>query len=1129
MELGTLIEVSGFYENVGGETFFEASQTTIVEQGAAQPPDIAARFDNDRDDAPVDRRASIVGHVDSAVLDRPGLGAFAITAGHKRVTIKAILVGAYDLESFVDAQVRATGVLTRHPGGEGDALELLVSDSHNVVVTEAAVPPSQIGVSAIKDLVNAWPGSSFRHRVRIKGRVVLDGGSDWTVADNTGRIKVRFAENSAPGSGDTVDVVGFRSKQGVEPILIAASLVPVATDETICPQGTDCRRVFRTAKSVHDLTAEESRKQSPVELDGVVTFSDPGSNRLFVQDATDGIYVQLEPGEPWRQKAGDRVRLTGVTAPGDFAPIIRNGRFQIVGTSPMPKPDTNLESIFAGRHDSRWVEMSGVVQDATATRSDVVATIVWATSTFQAHILAPLDRVHDLVNKRVSIQGACGALYNTRRQVMGVTLYVPALRFIEPQQTNQKGIGATPLRTATTLLEFSPDLDLSHRVRIQGTVTLASRTGPTWIADAKGDGIRIDSHLPVEVREGDFVEAEGFPAAAGYSALLRSAVINRLQRGSPIKAVRTMVDEASRGNADSQLIQVRGLLVDETVREGLRTLTLQSGRTTFLAQLPAERRFPALRPGSLLLVTGICSTLVTSREGFLAPTGFRLDLRSGADVSIIKDAPWLTYTRLLEIFSVTGLLAIVALFWAALLRRHVRAQTTELREKSLQIQSAYELSNFQATHDALTGLPNRFSFTATLESELKNARHEGVRLGLMFIDLNGFKQVNDNLGHLVGDELLKSVAQRLQPLGSRQTTLARVGGDEFALLVPCVHCAEELPRIAMRMNHALEQSFTVSGYEVYIGASVGISVFPDSANDATELQMTADIAMYSVKNRDQKNGFACFSAAMRDAQSDRVQMEADLRSALARDELIVYYQPTVRMDGELAGFEALVRWEHPRLGLLPPGHFIPLAEETGLIRPIGDWVLRDSCRFAARSQRESGAAVTIAVNVSAVQLNRSNFAEIVEEILAETGLSPDLLELELTESILVTDIAGAADKMRRLQNLGVRFALDDFGQGHWSFIGLRQMPFNILKIDRSLIADLEGSDSTRSVIESIIKMAHDLRLRVTAEGVESEAQSRILENLGCDLGQGYLFGRPAPARNAAVTIEQLHGRETIAA
>lgn len=1117
VNVGKLIEISGSYENIGSETFFEGSQLTTIGEEAV-PPAVAVQLSTDRDDEPVDRRVSLVGHVQSAVLDRPGLASFAITSGRKRVTVKAVLVGAYDLDRFVDSQIRATGILTRHPGGEGDTLELLVPDSHDVVISEAAVPPDQIPVSAIKDLAHITRDRSNGHRVRVQGRVVFEAGSDVTVADRTGLIKVRFAENATPGRGDAVDIAGFPSNQGSEPALIAATLV--AGDAAACLHGDGCRRVFRTAKSVHDLTPEAARTRAPVELDAVVIYSDAGSYRLFVQDATDGIYVQMEPGEVWRHKAGDRVRVTGVTGPGDFAPIIRHARFQVVGQSPMPKPDTDLESIFAGRHDSRWVEMSGVVQDATATRYDVIATIVWGTYTFKAHILSPLERVRGLINQRVSIRGACGSLFNTHRQVMGVTLYVPDLRFVKTQETNEQGSATAPLRTAATLLQFSPDLDLSHRVRIEGTVTLASRTGPTWIADAKGDGIRIESHQAAEIREGDFVEAIGFPAAAGYSPLLRAAVINRLHEGTPVKAVPTMVDEAARGKAESQLVQVRGLLVDETVREGLRTLTLQSGRTIFQAQLPAERTFPGLHPGSLLLVTGICSTIVNGWEGILIPRGFRLDLRSGADVSVIKDAPWLTFTRLTEIFSVTGLLAVVALFWAALLRRHVRAQTAELTEKSRLIQSAYERSSFQATHDALTGLPNRLSFTATLESGLENARVESRSLALMFIDLNGFKQVNDNLGHLVGDELLKSVAHRLQPLVMRHATLARVGGDEFALIVPDAPPVEELTRVAFHLNEALKDRFVVSGHEVYIGASVGISVFPDSANDATELQKAADLAMYSVKSRDEKNGFALFVADMRHAQSDRVQMEYDLHSALSRDEMVVHFQPAVHMDGELAGFEALVRWNHPRLGLLPPGQFIPLAEETGLISPIGDWVLRESCRFAAQWQSEFRRAVKMAVNVSAIQLNRSNFAAIVEDILAETGLSPDLLELELTESILVTDLSAAANKMRRLRNLGVRFALDDFGHGHWSFLGLRQLPLDVLKIDRSLIADLEASDSTRSVIQSIIKMAHDLRLSVTAEGVESVPQSRILQKLGCDLGQGYLFGRPAPAEDAVETIEQ---------
>ncbi len=876
--VGKLVDITGSYESIGGEIFFQAAQIGTVGQQPLPAP-IPIQLDHSRSGAALDRRVSLTGVVQSAVLDRPDLALMTLVSGGAKITLEVVLAGIYDLEYYRDAEVQATGVLTRHPRIEGETQQLLIPDSRDLIVTRRAIPVDRIPITPVHDLLSPAASSSSGHRVRVKGKLIFKSGSDAGIADSTGYIKTQFAENSSRPVAQTVDFAGYLSSDGHEPILDDAAPVFVPSGPHACGGRAACRQVFRTAKSVQKLAPEAARLEAPVELDAVVTFSDPAGFRLFVQDASGGIFVEVEPGEETLLHAGDHVLVHGVTAPGDFAPSVGHGHIQTIGRAPMPTPFTDLEAIFAGRRDSDWVQMAGVVQDAAATRTDVIATVVWGTYAFKAHFTAPLASVRQLIDKRVTLEGACGAIFNLRRQAMGTQLFVPGLAFAKLQ-------GATPtdnrtaLRSVGTLLQFSPDIDLAHRVQVQGTVTLASRTGPTWITDANGDGIRIDTHQAIELHEGDFVDAFGFPAASGYSPFLKAGVVHRLHGGPPLKPIATTVDAASRGTEDSQLVQLRGKLIDSTVRYGDRILTFQSGRTVFQAQITADRALPSFHPGSVLLITGICSTVVGGTEGMLVTRGFGLNLRSAADLSIVSDVGWLTFSRLTEIFAFTGLLAIGALCWATLLRKHVRQQTAELIEQSSLLQNAYELSRFQAEHDSLTELPNRMLFATTLQSGIDKARVEGRALALLFIDLNRFKQVNDGLGHMVGDELLKSVTERLRGTLRREQILARIGGDEFAVIVTEFQTLQEVSQIAGRLIETLEQRFEISGSPIYIGASIGISVFPELAGDAIELQKTADLAMYSAKNVNAVSRFAYFTPRMRESPQSSVSLPEVLTGLL---------------------------------------------------------------------------------------------------------------------------------------------------------------------------------------------------------------------------------------------------------
>ena len=425
---------------------------------------------------------------------------------------------------------------------------------------------------------------------------------------------------------------------------------------------------------------------------------------------------------------------------------------------------------------------------------------------------------------------------------------------------------------------------------------------------------------------------------------------------------------------------------------------------------------------------------------------------------------------------------------------------------------AQALIRWQAYNDALTGLPNRSRF----HEELTAAIERGQPLAVLFVDLDLFKHVNDSLGHAAGDQLLQEVASRFMRVLASSDMLARMGGDEFTLLLsgPEDHLEDAAKQVAERLLASLARPIVIDGQELYVTASIGISLFPNDGTDAETLLKSADLAMYRAKDEG-RSGWQVFTSALTEAARDRLVMENALRQALEREELTVFYQPQVDLKtSRVIGAEALVRWRHPEMGMIAPARFIPLAEETGLILPLGDWVLRQACRQAAVWACE-GRPLRVAVNLSARQLGAPDLVRQVEAALAETGLDPRLLDLELTESALIAQGEGAADRLRRLRGRGVRVSVDDFGTGYSSLAYLRQFPLDMLKVDRSFIIDLAGPDKTssqdRAVVRAVIDMAHALDLEVIAEGVETEAQRAALRSLDCDAMQGFLFSPPVPA------------------
>jgi diguanylate cyclase (GGDEF)-like protein/PAS domain S-box-containing protein len=410
----------------------------------------------------------------------------------------------------------------------------------------------------------------------------------------------------------------------------------------------------------------------------------------------------------------------------------------------------------------------------------------------------------------------------------------------------------------------------------------------------------------------------------------------------------------------------------------------------------------------------------------------------------------------------------------------------------------------QARYDTITNLPNRVMLEDRLQQAVARSRRDELPVGLLLIDIDRFKVVNDTLGHKAGDMLLRRVAQRLA-VGLREAdTLSRIEGDEFAVVLPGMGDTEAAARVGGRLLESMKQPFVIEGREIFIGASIGISIFPQDGADAPALQKAADTALHMAKSAG-RGQFRLFAPEMNAAALERLNMEQHLRRAVESKQLSAAYQPKVDQTGRLVGLEALMRWNDPTLGSIPPGKFIPLAEECGLIVPMGMWMLNEACRQAKLWQMAGLRSVPVAVNVSMLQFAQPNFVTFVAETLRQHELEPKWLELEVTESLLLHDAAAAAAKLEAIRELGVGVALDDFGTGYSSLAYLQKLPIDTLKIDRSFVSAIEEQTT---VIRAILSLAHSLGMKVVAEGVESAGQREFLLSIGCNQMQGYFFSKP---------------------
>ena len=445
------------------------------------------------------------------------------------------------------------------------------------------------------------------------------------------------------------------------------------------------------------------------------------------------------------------------------------------------------------------------------------------------------------------------------------------------------------------------------------------------------------------------------------------------------------------------------------------------------------------------------------------------------------------------------------------------AMLSELERRETEKAEFEAQLELQAHNDPLTGLPNRRLFAERLALTLAAADRGLLTVAMLYIDLDGFKLVNDSLGHPIGDSLLIEVAARFSARVRKSDTLARIGGDEFTVILSSLHVREEAMMVGRELIETLSEPFEIEGHLLTISASIGISIYPENAHTGSELMQQADGAMYAAK-RNGKNQARYFTPDLGVLVREQLNLENQLRDALAKGEIYVNYQPEFdALTGKLVRFEALARWNHPTLGTIPPDKFIPVAEESGLIVPMGAYILEQACIEGVKWQSVASYPIQVAVNVSSIQFARVTFIDEVVDILNRTGLRPELLQLELTESVMIDGISSTAKKMEQLKSLGITFAIDDFGTGYSCLSYLPSLPFDALKVDRSFVKTCHSSPEGRILVQSLITLAQNIGLRVIVEGVETKEQLALIRDLGGNEVQGYLLGRPNSNPTATIT------------
>ena len=975
----------------------------------------------------------------------------------------------------------------------------------------------------------------------------------------------------------------------------------------------------------------EAVKGYPIELDAVVTYSDPEWGHLFVQDRSGVSFIDVT-GSKTVFPIGTHIRVLAVTSKNPNGVAIVHPKIQILSRIrfPAPLPQT-VAQVDAGGSESHFVVVEGILRPCSAPSTRLCYRLFDGSKRNGVSVRKSEDvqAAHRLIGALVRVKGVVGRYVNAANQRLGMQIFVNSLKEIEvitpaPQE-------AAPPTPAADILSSNIEERFAHLVHIRGVVTW---TSPALfsVQDATGT-LFVNSVSNPIVHMGDRVDVAGFPGAGEFGPELADSQVSvnpAPSSAAPTAPLRLSVAEAMKSSHNGKRVQIAAHLVAQSESATAYVYQLADDQQTFSAiylHPAAASALVRLPGGSSLEVTGIA---INQNAGQGKSRSLLLLIDSPSDIVVHRELAWLTLRWAMVILALMVLAAILPLIWVRQLRFKVHQQTAILRtqfEKELRLENRFRrlfehnmaavyfwkpdgaitecnaafvkllgferreqvigrsywefetnpaqqtylkklllgegLSNHEATlrrddgailhllanitpvqtpegtvyettaidvtqlrhhqdelqrardaavheslKDPLTGLSNRRHIMDTLAFHLASARQEDHMIALLYLDLDGFKVVNDSLGHGAGDELLVQVAHRLRARIRETDMVARIGGDEFMIVMNHIFSPDQASTLAASLLSTIAKPFEVKGNLLSIGVSIGISIFPSDANDAEELMQRADGAMYAAK-RGGKNNFMHFNSEIVSQVHERLTLENLLRGAIARDEITVHYQPEFDLaTHRLTRFEALARWTHPTLGEIPPGKFIPIAEENGLIDALGAYVMEQACTEALRWQQTAAHPIQLAVNVSSIQFRNPAFADEVAAILARTGLSPQLFQIEVTESAMLEGEQDAQSTLASLRTLGIGLAIDDFGTGYSNLSYLPSLAFDLLKIDRSFVRYLETQPETEAMIRTMITLAKSMGMRVIVEGVETDEQLRLVRECGADEVQGFHTGRP---------------------
>jgi diguanylate cyclase (GGDEF)-like protein/PAS domain S-box-containing protein len=989
---------------------------------------------------------------------------------------------------------------------------------------------------------------------------------------------------------------------------------------------------LHTVQEVFRLSKAEAMKGYPIDLEAVITYSDPAWGLLFVQDQTGVSFIDVH-GSNIVYPLGTRVRVKAVTTANEEGNQMVQQNILVQGQGVLPKPEPkSVAELAAGAAESHRVVTEGVLHPCEHDWHRVCFRLIDGKKLVWLMVLQQDGpAAQSLIGATVKAKGLVGRHQDDEDKRVGAQLFVNTLEDIEVEKPPLPVSFSSPPVPIGNLRASEEDERFAGQIHVRGTVMWQS-PGLFLIQDGSGT-VFVGTLKTVVVRTGSTVDAIGFPSHGTFGPELSDSAVRLAALPSDAGSLTPLhltAAEVVQRSLNGRRVHLKARLIGQSANATEFVYQLEDGTQRFNAVLlrnDATREVVGLSRDSILDLTGVALIQKGTAEW---PGALMILVEAPKDIVVLGGDGWLTLKRGLTISGGMIFCALVPLVWGTLLRRTVRQQTgiirtrlenelrletkykrlfernlaavytwrsdgaivdcnmafvrllgfqsreeligrsywdlqadpaqreqlsgvlqedalsnwhaslrrddgvivhlltnitpvkgpdgiayettaidvTQLRQNQAELQRAKDAAVHDSLKDPLTGLPNRRLLSDTLSALLAEAQREAGIVALLYIDLDGFKLVNDSLGHAIGDGLLVQLAARLQSWIREGDMLARLGGDEFMVIMRRPQSREDAVMLGENLLDAISSSFEVKGHILAIGASIGISFFPDDATVAEELMQHADSAMY-IGKREGKNRVTVFTSEIGTQVHERLTLEHLLRGAVARREIFVHYQPEFELaDHRLTRFEALARWTHPTLGQIPPDKFIPIAEESGMIGALGAYIMEQACTEAVRWQTMMPYPIQVAVNVSNHQFRRRGFVEEVSAILKRTGLRPELLQIEITESAMLGEFQQAAEAIFRFREMGISMAIDDFGTGYSNLSYLPSMSFDVLKIDRSFVNNLNKRPETESMIHTLIALAHNLGMRVIVEGVEKPEQMALVKVLGANEVQGYLTGRP---------------------